>query len=92
MKQDAAPSVSSSTRSTASPSDWPLGSRPSISTVNDTAMGRPTRSAAPTIPMASSTYVIVSADARSAPPAASASSCGVWYASAWDDVIRAEAT
>ena len=45
---------SRSVRSIASPSGSPLGSRPSVSTVNETIAGTPAARAARTIPIASS--------------------------------------
>ena len=54
MKCSAAPSVSASTRSMAARSVSPLGSRPSVSTVNDIAIGTPAATAARTMPIASS--------------------------------------
>jgi hypothetical protein len=54
MKYAAARSVAPSTSSIASPSGCPLGSRPSVSTVNEITTGRPAAFAARTIPIASS--------------------------------------
>ena len=53
--------MASSTRAIASPSGSPDGSTPSVSTVNEITTGRPTEPAARTTPIASSTYVIVTA-------------------------------
>jgi hypothetical protein len=53
MKYAAAPSVSESTCWIASPSAWPLGSRPSVSTVNEITTGTFTALAARTMPIAS---------------------------------------
>ena len=78
MKYAAAPSVSASTCSIASPSACPLGRRPSVSTVNEITTGRPTLPAARTIPIASSAYVSVSAPIRSTVVSANVSTCVEW--------------
>ena len=53
-------------RPIASPSSCPLGSRPSVSTVNEIATGIPASLAARATPIASSAYVIVIAVTMSA--------------------------
>ena len=72
------PPSSASTRSMACPSGVPSGSRPSVSTVNEIATGRPTRRAARTTPTASSGPVSVYADTTSAPASAKDSICAEW--------------
>ena len=54
MKKSAAPPVAASTRSSASASDVPSGSRPSVSTVKAGTTGTPAATAAWTTPIASS--------------------------------------
>jgi hypothetical protein len=78
MKYETLPAVSASACSTASRSGWPLGSRPSVSTVNDNTTGTPVAAAARAIPTASSVYVIVIALTRSAPLAANVPTWREW--------------
>ena len=79
MKYAAAPSDHASTSSIASPSGWPLGSRPSVSTVKEITAGRPASCAARTTPTASLAYVRVIAETRSAPASANVLICAPWY-------------
>jgi hypothetical protein len=71
MKYAAAPLVSASTWSSASPSGWPVGRRPSVSTVNDSETGTRSSAAARTTPIPSSTEGMVSAETSSTPARAS---------------------
>ena len=82
MKYAAAPAVSRSTSSTASASGCPLGSRPSVSTVKDTATGIPAAVAARTMPIASAASGIVMPVTRSAAVPARMPICQEWNASA----------
>ena len=76
-----------STCSIASASGCPLGSRPSVSTVKDITTGRPAADAARTMPIASSTYVIVRPVIRSASVSARTPACHEWNASASSAVM-----
>ena len=64
------------------PSSVPLGSRPSVSTVKESATGIPAARAARATPIASSTYVMVIAVTISAVVDAKVRIWGAWYTSA----------
>ena len=92
MKYAAAPSEPASTSSIACPSGWPLGSRPSVSTVNEITAGNPAAPAARTMPRASSAYVMVMAVTRSAPASANVRICAPWYEAAASPLIVSPTT
>ena len=70
--------MASSTAATASASDSPDGSRPSVSTVNEITTGMPAARAARATPMASPVWVMVMAVTRSASVAAKVPICSAW--------------
>ena len=55
-----------------------LGSRPSVSTVNEIATGKPSAVPARATPIASAEVVMVTAASMSTPPSRKAAACGRW--------------